>query len=100
MKYNKPIRHGDLDLIPSKIPNGAKLETKTNVLMHGENGHEHTLVNGQILIENKVKYVKSNKDTFLIHEEHKKTKIPEGSYILKIEQEFDPYTETLQRVRD
>ena len=101
MTYNKPLRHGDVDIIPiSEIPKEAKVQ-KDNVVMHGESGHEHKLHHGQILVHNNVKYIKSeNEQTYLIHEEHKKIPIPKGLYEIKQEVEFDPYTEELTKVRD
>jgi len=99
MTNNKALRHGDVDIIPSQIPTEAKKQ-KDNVVMHGENGHEHKLFNGQILIHDNTKYIKANEQTYLIHEEHKKIPIPSGEYVVKQEIEFDPYTETLNRVRD
>lgn len=97
--YSKPIRHGDVDLIPTSIPQGAK-PIKNDIVMHGENGHEHKLINGQILVIDDRKFVKSNQQTFLIHEEHGKKPIPYGEFEIKQEQEFDPFERVLRRVRD
>ena len=97
--YSKPIRHGDVDLIPTTIPKSAKL-IKNDIVMHGENGHEHKLINGQILVFDQIKYLKSSQNTQLIHAEHKKIPIPKGEFEIMQEEEFNPYTETLRRVRD
>ena len=100
MNYNIPVRHGDVDLIPVKeIPKEAR-ETKSNLVMHGENGHEHKLMNGQILIHEDRKFIKSGSNTYLIHEEHKKTLVPKGIFEVKQEEEFDPFQDTIRRVRD
>ena len=99
MSYQKPIRHGDVDLIPKKIPYGAKL-ISNNTVMHGENGHEHKLVSGQILIFDQRKFVKSSSSTYLIHKEHDKIPIPNGEFEVLQEEEFDPYKDTITRVRD
>lgn len=97
--YQKPIRHGDVDLIPCIIPENPRLE-KTDLVMHGENGHSHTLINGQILIHEGRRFLKSNSETYLIHEEHKKIRIPQGTFEIMQEEEFDPFTETIRRIRD
>ena len=100
MMYKKPIRHGDVDIIPvDEIPKDAKLE-KNNLVMHGENGHSHKLVNGQLLVLNGQKFIQSSQNTFLEHEEHKKTSIPEGFFKVLQETEFDPFKELLVRVKD
>jgi len=102
-QYQKPIRHGDVDILPllngDVIPKDAKIQ-KDGLVMHGENGHSHTILNGQVLIFEDHKYIKAEKDTYLIHEEHNKTLIPQGIYEVKQEVEFDPFTSTLLRVRD
>lgn len=99
--YTKPIRHGDVDLIPvNEIPDNVKIK-KDNEVMHGENGHSHILVNGELFTgTNGRKFIKSNNQTYLIHEEHKKTLVPEGLFEVMQEQEFDPFTEQIRRVRD
>jgi len=100
MKYEKPIRHGDVDIIPTdQIPKEAKPQ-KTNVVMHGESGHEHRLINGQLLILDDRKFIKSTDQTYIIHEEHKQKPIPKGLYEVKQEVEFDPFEDTIRRVRD
>lgn len=100
MKYNLPVRHGDVDLIPvDQIPKEAK-ERKSNIVMHGESGHVHKLINGQILIHDDQMFVKSTNETYLTHEEHKKTLVPEGIFEVKQEEEFDPFADTIRRVRD
>ena len=99
-QYKKPIRHGDVDLIPiESLPDKVTLK-KDNLVMHGENGHSHILVNGQLLIMKDRKFIKSGTDTHLIHEEHRKTVIPQGIFEVMQEVEFDPFTATLNRVRD
>ena len=96
----KPIRHGDVDLIPcSEIPKEAKIK-KDGEVMHGENGHSHRLINGLLYIADGRKFVKSTNETYLIHEEHRKTLVPEGLYEVMQEIEFDPFTAQLRRVRD
>ena len=100
MTNNKPIRHGDVDIIPvDNIPKNTKLD-KTNLVMHGENGHSHILQNGMLLILDDQKYIHAKKNTFLTHEEHRKTSIPEGFYKVLQETEFDPFMETIMRVKD
>lgn len=86
------IRHGDLCLVKvSKIP---KLEeTKTNVLMKGSHGHDHTINQGKVYFS-KVDdfvfgYLKA-KNTTLDHPEHKEIKLKDGIYELRKQQEFTP----------
>ena len=100
MSYNKPIRHGDVDIIPIESIPEKSIIKKDNMVMHGENGHSHTLVNGQILINEGQKYIQADQNTYLIHQEHRKTVIPSGSYIVKQETEYDPFTSEIMRVRD
>lgn len=98
--YQKPIMHGDVDILPiESIPDDAKL-SKSDLVMHGENGHSHIIHNGQILLSQGRKFIKSSSNTYLVHEEHRKTSIPEGIFEVLIEQDFDPFRETIMRVRD
>lgn len=99
--YKLPVMHGDVDIIPNyTIDLTNAKEQKDNLVMHGENGHEHRLINGQILIMKGNRYIKSGSNTFLVHEEHRKTKIPEGIFQIKQETEFDPFEDTIRLVRD
>lgn len=108
-------RHGDVDGISIKsIPKDAKpLETKT--VMYGEqSGHHHTF-NGQVLVyepskptfievegeQRQVqKYVQVEGKAQLTHQEHTTKTIPEGSYAILQELEFDPLEQQIRRVMD
>jgi len=96
-------RHGDLMIVPvDSIPKGLKIQTD-NILAHGENGHEHRLVGGQVTMyagSDDKKYVEVKAECELVHEEHKTEQIPEGNYELINEREFEPFTEEINKVRD
>ena len=93
-------RHGDLMIIPcDKIPTEAK-QLKTNILEHGESGHNHTLANALIYEHKGTKFINAEQDTELSHEEHKTIPIHKGLYKVNIEQEYDPIQEIVNKVRD
>lgn len=117
------IRHGDVSLHevdPSKIDQSKfkKLTggTADYPIAFGETtGHKHVLKAGEWKLENmfaegefevyeagdKTVYVKVNKPTALVHEEHKTIVVPPGLYEQKQEREEDPFSEAAaeQRVR-
>ncbi len=84
------IRHGDLALIKiSKLPEDL-VETKTNLLMAGSHGHNHTVNQGKIYLKKVNDFVFGYlvaKDSTIQHEEHGNHKIPDGVYELRGQQE-------------
>jgi len=101
-KITKPKRHGDLMLIPvEKIPIGAK-KIKGLTLALGEvTGHHHTIKGkAQLFMMDKQKYFTVFEKSILTHQEHNTIPLEKGSYKLNLEQEFDPFLETIRRVRD
>ena len=51
MSYNKPIRHGDVDIIPIESIPTPNIIKKDNMVMNAEHGHIQKLINGQILVK-------------------------------------------------
>lgn len=109
------FRHGDVDGIRiEEIPKDVKpLQTKT--VMYGEqSGHHHTF-SGQVLVyepskptfieidgekRQVQKYVQVQGKAQLSHQEHATKVIPEGSYAILQELEFDPLEQQIRRVQD
>jgi hypothetical protein len=109
------FRHGDVDGIAIKsIPDDAKpIQNKT--VMYGEqSGHHHTF-SGQALVyepskptfieiegekRQVQKYVQVSGQAQLTHQEHATKTIPEGSYAILQELEFDPLEQQIRRVMD
>ena len=99
-------RNGDLLIRQiDKLPKGLK-KLDTNILAEGQfTGHNHKIVAEPIDLtiytdnEGK-KYFNLNKDSDLTHQEHKTIKIKKGLYELVIEQEFDPFQEVINQVKD
>ena len=112
---SQDFRHGDVDGIRvESIPVDVKpLETKT--VMYGEqSGHHHTF-SGPVLVYEPTKptfievegekrqvqkYVQVSGKAQLSHQEHATKVIPEGSYAILQELEFDPLEQQIRRVRD
>lgn len=112
---SKDFRHGDVDGIAiDSIPKDAKpVQTKT--VMYGEqSGHHHTF-SGQVLVYEPAnptfikvqgeqrqvqKYVQISGQAQLTHQEHKTKIIPEGSYAILQELEYDPLEQQIRRVQD
>lgn len=103
----KSIRQGDVILIPVKKKLKEATEHKQLTLAYGEvTGHHHTLyppIEGLIakeLLENDKRYIELEEEWTLRHQEHDEIKIPEGTYEIKIEREYDPFLKKLRRVVD
>lgn len=93
----KVFRHGEICLLSiSKLPTGLK-ETKTNILMRGSHGHDHTFVGGKFYEKKENDFVFGYfkaKDTSLLHPEHSPkigdAKLPDGNYQLLKQNEYTP----------
>lgn len=110
MKTPQIVRHGEVLLKPTTLPQGTVLEktTKSHIVAHSETGHHHVLeatndfkiysFNGETFIEipsvAELKHKKIGKD---VHTPHK---IVPAVYKVVIKKEFNYFSGALQRVRD
>jgi hypothetical protein len=103
-------RHGDLLAEEvSAIPADA-IETPSQTLAEGEvTGHHHTFVSGDVLVfnapansgEGVVKYFQiKSKEATLTHQEHGPMTMPQGTYALSIEREYNPTDKVVRQVLD
>lgn len=103
-------RHGDLLIkTVTAIPAGAK-SGASKTLAEGEvTGHHHTFTKGSVVVydapaknaENAVKYFEvKSKSASLTHQEHKKLDLPQGTYSLAIEREYNPTDKVIRQVLD
>jgi hypothetical protein len=99
MENRKPIRQGDVSLVPiSAIPAGAvevKTEEKRVVLAYGEvTGHAHAIYEDidkvKVWAVGKVKYLEVMATVMLRHEEHTHAEIAPGIYKLPVQVEYEP----------
>lgn len=111
----KPFRHGDVDGIPiQSIPSDANPSENKTVMYGEQSGHHHTF-NGQVLVYEPTKptflevegeqrqvqkYVQVLGKAELTHQEHATKEIPEGTYAILQELEFDPLEQQIRRVKD
>lgn len=90
----QPIRQGDVILISVKKmqDEGKKLPHLT--LAEGEvTGHSHRISEGQAQLYEKdgTLYLRVLSETAtLTHEEHKAIQIPQGSWMVRIQREYEP----------
>ncbi|AFZ36089.1 hypothetical protein Sta7437_2557 [Stanieria cyanosphaera PCC 7437] len=88
----KPIRQGDVILIPTEQTEGQLLTHLT--LAEGEvTGHKHRISEGQAELyqTNDTLYLKILSQTAtLSHEEHQTISIPGGNWMVKIQREYEP----------
>ena len=102
----KLYRHGDLCIKPIKeIPKTAKKLNTLTLALGEATGHHHTLVKErenliEVFEDEGGKYFKVGQPTPLIHQEHKTITIEKGIYFIEIEQERDPFTEQINKVKD
>ena len=93
MKKEKCYRHGDVIIkAVREIPLGA-VKQSCCVLALGEvTGHSHRIESGAALwaFEDK-RYLEVQKElACLVHEEHKALEIPQGTYEIIIQREYEP----------
>lgn len=92
----QPIRQGDVILIPIQqtpgTAQGQKLPHLT--LAEGEvTGHRHRISNGQAELceqDGSLYLTVTSDSATLTHEEHKQIQIPQGSWIVRIQRQYEP----------
>ncbi|MFH7027317.1 MAG: hypothetical protein ACHBN1_18415 [Heteroscytonema crispum UTEX LB 1556] len=94
----QPIRQGDLILLPVQDVDIA--QNKANSLLphltlaEGEvTGHKHRIIEGKAELYEKdgTLYLRVISETALLaHEEHKAISIPQGSWLVRIQREYEP----------
>ena len=107
----KPIRHGEIMLVPDKIPEqcGEASQTLSYVVGHSETGHHHVLespVNFEVIsdIEKQELYFRLFEPAKLVHKKqtdrHKTLTIPAGTYKRFHDTEYDPFESVIRDVAD
>jgi hypothetical protein len=88
----QPIRQGDVILLPVQQSEGQKLSHLT--LAEGEvTGHKHRISEGEAELFEKhgTVYLRVLSDVAtLTHEEHRAISIPQGSWMVRIQREYEP----------
>ncbi len=95
-KDMQPIRQGDVILLPVQHTiqqiEGQKLPHLT--LAEGEvTGHKHRIIEGQAELYEKdgTLYLRVySKEATLVHEEHKAISIPQGTWMVRLQREYQP----------
>jgi hypothetical protein len=100
------VRQGDLLLRKvEKLPKRART-VKSDVILEGEaTGHAHRITDGEIFRfwsqeSGDQMFVKVDKGTTLIHEEHASIALDPGIYEVVRQREYDPDAKTPQWVMD
>ena len=95
----KMYRQGDVLLVETEKPTGALQPRKDGVVLEGEiTGHSHRLTAGAVLDGPRGPFVRADKGTELVHEEHATITIPEGWYRVIRQREYDE--KEIRYVRD
>ncbi|WP_017721029.1 hypothetical protein [Kamptonema formosum] len=88
----QPIRQGDVILLPVEQTEGQKLPHLT--LAEGEvTGHKHRISEGaaELYEKNGTLYLKVVSETAILsHEDHQAIAIPQGSWMVRIQREYEP----------
>lgn len=88
----QPLRQGDVILLPVQQTEGQKLPHLT--LAEGEvTGHKHQISDGHAELheQNGTLYLRVLSETALLsHEEHQTIQIPQGSWMVRIQREYEP----------
>lgn len=105
---NKPIRHGEVMLVPvNKVPKGKTTKHDLFIVGHSETGHHHVLVSEQMEITETEKhdlYVRLFNPAQLEHkkttDKHNTLTIPRGIYKRFHDTEYDPFGKIIRNVAD
>ena len=75
--------------IKSILAEGFQLKT-TNVIIEGEiSGHKHEVENGKLYEKNGKVIIEAQADCVVKHPEHAPIKLPQGTYEIDIQEEYD-----------
>jgi len=102
----KTYQQGDVLIQECNIPSDAQKVISKNgkfILAEGETtGHCHAVCedNCQLYEKNGILYMRVDAATEVVHEEHKKIKIPAGDYIVEKVVEVDPFADEIRKVAD
>lgn len=93
MKPNLPnYRQGDVLIFSTNrktIPSGFHRKD-TNVIIVGEiSGHKHEIENGKLYEKNGKIIIEAQADCVIKHPEHVPIKLPQGTYEIDIQEEYD-----------
>lgn len=89
------IRQGDVLLIPTKLPQKAKLKSGEGLRIAGERtGHAHELA-CDVYVQGEKEYAVLSTEATMTHQEHQHLKIPAGVYEVKIQREYVPVQRTV-----
>ena len=93
----QPIRQGDVILLPmptSEIEAHCHTPLPHLILAEGEvTGHKHRISKGEALLyeSDRTLYLRVFSETALLaHEEHNAIAIPQGSWMVRIQREYEP----------
>lgn len=88
----QPLRQGDVILLPVQQIQGEKLPHLT--LAEGEvTGHSHRISEGKAELYKQKGFLMLlviSQTAVLTHEEHKAISIPQGSWMVQIQREYEP----------
>lgn len=106
---NKPIRHGEVVLLPvgNKIPKTAN-HTKTHIVGHSETGHHHVLEAADVIHwtdkETNELFVAIKEPGKLVHKKttnrHIDLDVTPGTYKVIRKSEYDPFLKAMREVWD
>ena len=108
MNYSNNYRQGEVVMIPVKKPKGKTFEQfgfkpkPDNVIIEGElTGHMHAISNGKLYEKEGKIIIEAQKGCLLTHPEHASIPLPQGTYEVKIQVEYDKTNSKLvSKVKD
>lgn len=106
---NKPIRHGEIMLVPVEtIPEGKTSKHDLFIVGHSETGHHHVLEAGikqfELTEADQELYFRLFEPAKLVHkkltDKHRDLTIPAGTYKRFHDTEYDPFEKVIRDVAD
>lgn len=107
---NKPIRHGEVLLVPVDItPAGKTVKHQRFIVGHSETGHHHVLESKrkfEVITEQEKQelYIRLFEPAKLVHkktiDKHKTLTVAPGIYRVVHKTEYDPWQQVISRVFD
>lgn len=104
---NKMYRQGDVILVQVDKAEGIEARHKELTIAYGEvTGHHHTLypeTKESFIVEflkDNERFVELDAEFLLKHQEHGEIRIAPGTYKIRIEREYDPFSKKMRKVID
>jgi hypothetical protein len=83
-------RQGDVLIVADRVPAQERQPVRDGVLVYGEaTGHAHRVEGGAVFDVGGTRFIEASSGARVVHEEHETIELPEGSYRIVRQREYD-----------